>query len=113
MNISSIVINLKDESFLSFVISKIEKNENTEVITEQNDKIVAIISSENLEKQLEIFKSIEMMDGVSSVAMVYNYEELDEETEALKSSQKIADFLNDECDASEIIYGGSINYKVK
>lgn len=113
MNISSVVIYLKDQNLLKDVTKELLKMQDIEIITSQNDKIAALISSENIDAEIAEFRRIEAIPGVVSVAMIYSYqEELQSDIEKLQhstNSSQIAEILDQEgIDAKQIKYGGEV-----
>ena len=84
MNISSVVITLKadaNKSELSKLISEL-----AQIMASGDDKIVALIQSDDTNGQIRIFRALENIPGVSDVAMIYNYEELDEDIKKAKNN---------------------------
>ena len=108
MNISSLVIYTNNE--LKNVLDELCKFKHLEIITHENDRIVALISCENQDQEIATFKKIENLKNVISVAMIYSYqEELENDISALKNSkQDVAQKLNQSSDASQIRYSGEL-----
>jgi len=100
MNISSLIVytDNKNES----VKGEISKLKECEIITDAEDRIVVVVSSESI-------------SGVVSVAMVYSYQEdAQENRERLEANGKISEILtSDDVKAEDIAYGGSVHYKVR
>ena len=113
MNISSLIVytDNKNES----VKSEIGKLKECEIITDAEDRIVVVVSSESIEDEIRVFKMIEGISGVVSVAMVYSYQEdAQENRDKLEASGKISEILtSDDVKAEDIAYGGSVYYKVR
>lgn len=113
MNISSLIVytDNKNES----VKSEIGKLKECEIITDAEDRIVVVVSSESIEDEIRVFKMIEGISGVVSVAMVYSYQEdAQENRERLEASGKISEILtSDDVKAEDIAYSGSVHYKVR
>jgi len=113
MNISSLIVytDNKNES----VKSEIGKLKECEIITDADDRIVVVVSSESIEDEIRVFKMIEAVSGVVSVAMVYSYQEdAQENRDKLEASGKISEILtSDDVKAEDIAYGGSGHYKVR
>ncbi len=65
MNISSLIVytDNKNES----VKGEISKLKECEVITDAEDRIVVVVSSESIEDEIRVFKMIEGISGVVSV----------------------------------------------
>ena len=115
MNISSIVIHVKDMDLLSEILENLRRIEGCEVVANERDKIVALVSVENFDDELSSFKEIERMNGVASVAMVYSYQEdLDGDLQALNARSELSEILtDDDMNARDIRYGGSVYHRVK
>ncbi|MGG7048897.1 MULTISPECIES: chaperone NapD [unclassified Campylobacter] len=115
MNISSLIVYTKDETSAENVIPLIENVDGCEVVAAQDGKIVVVVSVENLDEEIEKFKVLEKLEGVSSAAMIYSYQEdLQNDIESIKKSGKISEILLDEnIDARNIIYNGHIGDRVK
>ena len=113
MNISSLIVytDNKNES----VKSEIGKLKECEIITDAEDRIVVVVSSKSIEDEIRVFKMIEGISGVVSVAMVYSYQEdAQENRERLEANGKISEILtSDDVKAEDITYGGSVHYKVR
>ena len=113
MNISSLIVytDNKNES----VKGEISKLKECEIITDAEDRIVVVVSSESIEDEIRVFKMIEGIIGVVSVAMVYSYQEdAQENRERLEANGKISKILtSDDVIAEDIAYGGSVHYKVR
>lgn len=104
MNISSMVVysGLTD---LSGLIKDINSIDGCEVIISQNGKIVVVSEADNTDGQIKIFRTLERLDGVDSVGMVYSYEENSDED----IKDEISKMLSDEFDAKDVKYGGDAN----
>lgn len=77
MNISSVVIKLKanaNKQELSDFIASL-----CQIVASEDDKIVALIESDDINGQIRVFRALQNNDGISDVAMIYNYEELDDD----------------------------------
>lgn len=115
MNISSVIVHIKDENLMDDILNSLRKMSECEVVAYENLKIVALISVENFEDELETFKAMERINGVAGVAMVYSYQEdLEGDLERLKASGKLSEVLtNEDMQARDIVYSGSVHHKVK
>lgn len=115
MNISSVIILLKDISFERSVKNSVCEIKECEIAASENGKIVAVISAQNFDEELEIFKRLEKIDGVAGVSMIYSYQEdLEGDIKRLEESGKLSEILTSETiDARNIIYGGHIGDRVK
>ncbi|WP_149725318.1 chaperone NapD [Campylobacter concisus] len=113
MNISSLIVytDNKNES----VKNEIKKLNECEVITDADDRIVVVVSSDSIEDEIKNFKKIEAISGVVSVVMVYSYQEdAEENRKKLEENGKISEILtSDEVKAEDITYGGSVHHRVK
>ncbi|WP_107686562.1 chaperone NapD [Campylobacter concisus] len=113
MNISSLIVYTDNRN--ESVKNEIKKLKECEIITDADDRIVVVVSSESIEDEIRIFKMIEGISGVVSVAMVYSYQEdAEENRKKLEENGRISEILmNDNVKAEDIAYGGSVHYKVK
>lgn len=113
MNISSLIVytDNKNES----VKAEISKLKECEIIADADDRIVVVVTSDDIEGEIRNFKKIEAIKDVVSVAMVYSYQEdAEENRQKLEESGKISEILiNDNVKAEDIAYSGSVHYKVK
>ena len=112
MNISSAIAYAKKGKEAADVAKKIDKIEGCEVVAAQEGKIVVVMSAENLDGEIELFKILERVAGV---AMIYSYQEdLQKDVESIKKSGKISEILFDEnIDAKDIVYNGNIGDRAK
>ena len=115
MNISSLVVYKKEGASEQEIISQIEQVKGCEVVAAQEGKIVVVMSAENLDGEIELFKILESVEGVVGVAMIYSYQEdLQKDVESIKKSGKISEILFDEnIDAKDIVYNGNIGDRAK
>ena len=115
MNISSLVVYKKEDASEQEIISQIEQVKGCEVVAAQEGKIVVVMSAENLDGEIELFKVLESVEGVAGVAMIYSYQEdLQKDVESIKKSGKISEILFDEnIDAKDIVYNGNIGDRAK
>ena len=115
MNISSAIAYAKKGKEAADVAKKIDEIEGCEVVAAQEGKIVVVMSVENLDEEINRFKTLERLDGVSGAAMIYSYQEdLAADIESVKKSGKISDILLDEnIDAKDIVYNGHVGDRVK
>ena len=115
MNISSLVVYKKDGASEQEIISQIEQVKGCEVVAAQEGKIVVVMSVENLDEEINRFKTLERLEGVSGAAMIYSYQEdLQKDVESIKKSGKISEILFDESiDAKDIVYNGNIGDRAK
>ncbi|MCD8213050.1 MAG: chaperone NapD [Campylobacter sp.] len=115
MNISSLVIYLKDTAKSGIVQQELVNFKECEVIAAQYDRIVVVVSAKDIDDEIKIFKKIEAIEDVASAAMVYSYQEdAYKNKEKLESQGRLSEILsNDNVKAEDICYGGSVNHKVK
>ena len=81
-----------------------------EVVAAQDNKIVATIQTDTLDQELNAFKTIQAMQGVSDVAMIYSYQDLDEQIDAANNNdiESIMQKIDDEPEIKNIKYGGHL-----
>lgn len=110
MNISSVIIYTKSEVNLQNLADIVAKIEFCEVVAAQDDKIVATIQTETLDQELGAFKSMQALDGVRDVAMIYSYQDLDEEIANANNNdiESIMQKIDDEPEIKNIKYGGHL-----
>lgn len=110
MNISSIIIYTNNEVNLQNLADNVAKMEFCEVVAAQDNKIVATIQTDTLDQELNAFKTIQAMQGVSDVAMIYSYQDLDEQIEAANNNdiESIMQKIDDEPEIKNIKYGGHL-----
>ncbi|ALV65158.1 chaperone NapD [Campylobacter fetus] len=108
MNISSVVVNVIDPSFVSDIVNAISHIECCEVVAQNENKIVAVIESMCLDDEIKSYKSIEAIKGISTVAMIYSYQDLDEDIEK-SNNNHIGEIVRkiDESDVNDIVYNGN------
>ncbi|MDL0094863.1 chaperone NapD [Campylobacter vicugnae] len=109
-NISSVVITLMNSNLCEEVATKIDQISNCEVAAKENDKIVAIIESADLDGELATFRMLEQIEGVSTVAMIYSYQDLEGDISKANSND-IGSIVRkiDEMDVKDIKYNGNPN----
>lgn len=113
MNISSIIIYINDQKALDSVLSSLENINEVEIVTHAEDRVVALISSSDVDGEIATFRRIEALPNVISVAMVYSYqEELESDMVALEQNiktKKLSEILTrDDIDAKNVKYGGEL-----
>ncbi|MBQ3674588.1 MAG: chaperone NapD [Campylobacter sp.] len=110
MNISSIIIYTNNEVNLQNLADNVAKMEFCEVVAAQDNKIVATIQTDTLDQELNAFKTIQAMQGVSDVAMIYSYQDLDEQIDAANNNdiESIMQKIDDEPGIKNIKYGGHL-----
>ncbi|TXE89366.1 oxidoreductase [Campylobacter volucris] len=110
MNLSSVLIVSKKEK-IEKIKEKIEKVSFCSVELVQDDKIIVIIESENLEDELSAYKNLEKLDDIISINMVFSYQDLDEEREKILKANFQADDFNEKLKKDKLEYYGSIYKK--
>ena len=110
MNISSVIIYTNNETNLQNLADIVAKIEFCEVVAAQDNKIVATIQTDTLDQELGAFKTIQALDGVSDVAMIYSYQDLDEQIEAANNNdiESIMQNIDDEPEIKNIKDGGHL-----
>ncbi|MDA3076868.1 chaperone NapD [Campylobacter sp. JMF_04 NA10] len=111
MNISSVIIYTDNKTNLDELSALVAKIEFCEVVAAQDGKIVATIQTESLDQELGAFKAMQVLKGVSDVAMIYSYQDLDEQIDAANSNniEEIMQKIDEEPEIKKIKYGGSLN----
>lgn len=114
MNISSVIVNLKDDSVLNYVLEALKGVKDCEIIAYENAKIVAVITVDDVNAEIAKFREIEALKGVSSVVMVYTYQEdIEFDKDKFDLSENVAEILkNDDIKAENIVYGGHVGPKL-
>ncbi|WP_069636900.1 chaperone NapD [Campylobacter pinnipediorum] len=111
MNISSVIVYVDKPDLVDEVLASLANVADCEIITHERLKIVAVITVDSVNEEVKKFKELEAISGVSSVAMVYTYQE---DIEFDKDKIDISDMLkNDDIKAEDIVYNGSVGYKIK
>ncbi|HEC1780970.1 TPA: chaperone NapD, partial [Campylobacter lari] len=82
MNLSSVLILTKEEK-VEKLKKQIQQTPYCSVELAQDEKIIVVIESENLDDELKTYKQLEQLDGVVSINMVFSYQDLDEEREKI------------------------------
>ncbi|MFQ6342130.1 chaperone NapD [Campylobacter sp. VTCC 70190] len=105
-NLSSVLILSKEEYIdeLKNVISKIPF---CSVELCENEKIIVVIESENLEDELNSYKMLEKLPHIISINMVFSYQDLDEDMQKAINSGAIKTIEKNE-NAENVRYFGSI-----
>ncbi|MCR6593717.1 chaperone NapD [Campylobacter insulaenigrae] len=110
MNLSSVLILSKKEQ-VDCLKKKIEKIPFCNIELIQDEKIIVIIESDNLDDELQAYKNLEQLDGVININMVFSYQDLDKEREKnLKDNFKV-DTFNENMKKDKIEYYGNIYKK--
>lgn len=110
MNLSSVLIVSKKEK-IEQIKEKIEKVPFCSVELVQDDKIIVIIESENLEDELSAYKNLEKLDDIISINMIFSYQDLDEEREKILKANFQADDFNEKLKKDNLEYYGNIYKK--
>ena len=90
--------------------NEVAKIDFCEVVASQDNKIVATIQTQTLDEELGAFKAMQGLDGVSDVAMIYSYQDLDEEIANANNNDivSIMQKIDDEPEIKNIKYGGHL-----
>lgn len=110
MNLSSVLI-VSEKEKIEQIKEKIKKVPFCSVELVQDDKIVVIIESKNLEDELSAYKNLEKLDGIISINMVFSYQDLDEEREKILKANFQADDFNEKLKKDNLEYYGNIYKK--
>ena len=114
MNISSIVIQCKQEHFES-VKSWCEKSDLCDYHfgDANKGKIVVTIEGQGVEEEIEKLVKIQQAPHVIAADMMMSYqEELDEEIRKLNEADPVVSWLNDDnIDLKDIVYNGDLKNK--
>ncbi len=114
MNISSIVIQCKQENFDS-VKQWCEKSDICDYhFGEQKlGKIIVTIEGEGVEEEIKKLTKIQKAPGVITADMMMSYqEELDGEIKKLEAADAVPSMLNDDTiDVKDIVYNGDLRKK--
>lgn len=110
MNLSSVLIVAKKENIkkLSEQINEIPL---CSVELCENDKIIVVIESDNLDDELKAYKKLELLPDAISVNMVFSYQDLEEDMQKTNNSQAIKNIEKNER-AENISYSGSVMQKL-
>ncbi|TKX33204.1 chaperone NapD [Campylobacter aviculae] len=106
MNLSSVLIMAKKEE-ISHLKEEISKIPFCSVELCENEKIVVVIESQNLEEELNSYKMLEQLPNIISINMVFSYQDLDEDIQKAVDSGAIQTIEKNE-NAENIKYYGSI-----
>ncbi|QOR00671.1 chaperone NapD [Campylobacter sp. 2014D-0216] len=107
MNLSSVLILSKEEK-ISKLKEQIQNIPCCSVELIEEEKIIVVIESENLEDELKAYKQLEQLDGVVSINMVFSYQDLDEEREKILKSNFKSDAFDENLKKDDIEYYGNI-----
>jgi nitrate reductase NapD len=114
MNISSIVIQCKQENFEA-VKAWCEESEICDYhFGEQKiGKIIVTIEGKGVEEEIEKLKLLQVAPHVITADMMMSYQdELDEEIKKLEAAGVVPDMLNDDnLDIRDIVYNGDLKKK--
>lgn len=101
MNISSIVVLISDEK----AVLEIKKIEKCKIYARDDKKIVVVIDADNINETIEIFRKIELINGVENIDMIYSYDD-----EEMADFENVSEILNSDC---KISYGGDVKNLLK
>lgn len=114
MNISSAVVKVKPGNH-EFVITELNKTIGCEVHIHEGEKIIITIEAKDVNAEIGIVRSIEQINHVLTVEMVYAYseDELEKERDKVEFASETPEWLNnDNIDANQIKYGGDLRKKI-
>jgi nitrate reductase NapD len=114
MNISSIVVQCKQENYES-VKKMLEESELCDYHFGDKavGKIIITIEGKGVEEEIKKLTTIQTMPGVIAADMMQSYqEELDEEIRKLEAAGDVPEMLNDDTmDVRDIVYNGDLRKK--
>lgn len=106
MNLSSVLIVAKEEKH-DEICKKIEKIEHCSVELKEQDKIIVVIESKDLDSELKAYKELEKLENIISINMVFSYQDLDEDMQKI-AENNLASVLEKNEKAEDIKYYGSV-----
>ncbi|BEJ71458.1 oxidoreductase [Campylobacter coli] len=106
MNLSSVLIVAKIQH-IDELKKEILKIPSCSIELCENEKIIVVIESESLEKELESYKMLEKLPHIISINMVFSYQDLDKDIQKAINSGAIQTIEKNE-NAENIRYYGSI-----
>lgn len=109
-NLSSVLIVAKKE-YMSELELKIAKIPCCSVELCEEDKMVVVIESANLDEELKAFKELESLPHIISANMVFSYQDLDEDMQKAINSGAVEVLKKDE-KAEDVRYFGNIYKQV-
>lgn len=104
MNISSVIIRIKNDEKLKSTLQILNDFKGVEIVAHEKSKIVTTIQSDKIDNQIAIFRAIEALENVEDVSMVFDYD--DENF----SQKDVSEILNSTKGA--IKYSGDVNNKI-
>ncbi|ENQ6653501.1 chaperone NapD [Campylobacter lari] len=107
MNLSSVLILTKEEK-LEKLKKQIQQTPCCSVELAQDEKIIVVIESENLDDELKAYKQLEQLDEVVSINMVFSYQDLDEEREKILKANFEANTFDENLKKDNIEYYGNV-----
>ncbi len=105
MNISSVLIVAKKEH-QEILLQDIAKVQCCSVELVEDEKIIVLIESENLNDELKAYKTLENLKNVGAISMVFSYQDLDDDIKSIKN--EVPKSLQDDVKAEDIRYHGNI-----
>jgi len=113
MNISSLIIKVKEDKFEE-VLKTLQNSDYCEVHLFENQKIVVTIEGYTTDDEIKALKKIEQLKGVLSAEMAYAYseQELETERQKIEIADDVPSWLNDNTiKAENIRYKGDLRKK--
>jgi len=114
MNISSAIVKVKTGTDTP-VLKTLKNIAGCEIHLNERARIIITIEAEDVSGEIAIIKTIENIEHVLSVEMVYAYseEELEKERDKVEFAEETPQWLNnDSMDARDIRYGGDLRKKI-
>lgn len=105
-NLSSVLI-LAKEQYIDDLKKAISKIPFCSIELCENEKIIVIIESENLEDELNSYKMLEKLPYIISINMIFSYQDLDKDIQKAINSGAIETIEKNE-NAENVRYFGSI-----
>ncbi|EAH8570197.1 oxidoreductase [Campylobacter jejuni] len=105
-NLSSVLILAKEE-YINDLKKAISEIPFCSVELCENEKIIVVIESENLEDELNSYKMLEKLPNIISINMVFSYQDLNDDIQKAINSGVIETIEKNE-NAENIRYYGSV-----
>ncbi|MBX1886426.1 chaperone NapD [Campylobacter peloridis] len=110
MNLSSVLI-LTTEEKIEKLKEQIQKVPYCTIELVQDEKIIVVIESKNLDDELKAYKQLEQLDGVVSINMVFSYQDLDGEREKILKANLEINSFDEKLNNNDLEYYGNIYRK--
>ncbi|EJA2904821.1 chaperone NapD [Campylobacter jejuni] len=106
-NLSSVLILAKEEYINDLKKKAISEIPFCSVELCENEKIIVVIESENLEDELNSYKMLEKLPNIISINMVFSYQDLNDDIQKAINSGAIETIEKNE-NAENVRYYGSV-----